>query len=158
MAQVKKTVSRDCECNSPKKEANPVTSESFPRPSAVKRRRRAVAMTASRSTADERGTGRGAKRPSPIPNQAGVGPRIRSLDPLRVCGAATSVQLLFRVDEVEEQGHRTHLVFFDRHGWYCEHDRACPAVAQARAYHGQVTRGSRGASRRIDKKTDGGER
>jgi hypothetical protein len=27
---------------------------------------------------------------------------------------------------------RPHLVFLDRHGWYCEHGRDCPAVKQVR--------------------------
>ena len=30
----------------------------------------------------------------------------------------------------------THLVFFDRHGWYCEHGRACPAVDDVRKSQG----------------------
>lgn len=57
---------------------------------------------------------------------------VRALDPTRKCGTGTSVQLMYRVDEAGENGVRTHLVFFDRHGWYCEHGRDCPAVAPAR--------------------------
>jgi len=33
-----------------------------------------------------------------------------------------------------------HLVFFDRHGWYCEHGRTCPAVGHAKKYNGQIAR------------------
>jgi hypothetical protein len=58
--------------------------------------------------------------------------RIRPLDPLVLCGPATSVEQLYRVDE-SVNGRRTfHLVFFDRHGWYCEHGRECVAVRDVR--------------------------
>jgi hypothetical protein len=57
---------------------------------------------------------------------------VRELDPISKCGAGTSVRRLFRIDEHAEDGVRVHLVFFDRHGWYCEHGRDCPAVAQVR--------------------------
>ena len=58
---------------------------------------------------------------------------VRALDPLRKCGPGTSVQLLYRIDETAGNGStRTHhLVFYDRHGWYCEHGRDCPAVPHA---------------------------
>ena len=66
----------------------------------------------------------------------------RELDPVRVCGERTTVVRLFRVDETisrsaaEKRGSRSllaggrqsHLVFNDRHGWYCEHGRSCHAV------------------------------
>jgi hypothetical protein len=58
--------------------------------------------------------------------------RVRPLDPVRKCGPATSVQQLLRVDERSDEGIRAHLVYFDRHGWYCEHGRNCTAVAVAR--------------------------
>jgi hypothetical protein len=58
--------------------------------------------------------------------------RVRALDPLAMCGAETSVRQLYRVDEAAEGVLRAHLVFFDRHGWYCEHGRTCPAVVHAR--------------------------
>jgi hypothetical protein len=65
---------------------------------------------------------------------------VKSLDPLRKCGPKTTVRLLFRVDE-QVDGHSTlHLVFFDRHGWYCEHGRSCPAVGHARKFKGQIAR------------------
>ena len=72
---------------------------------------------------------------------------IKPLDALRKCGPGTSVQLLFRVDERRvDRGAVTHLVYFDKHGWYCEHGRSCPAVAAARKYSGQRARGSRAAA------------
>jgi hypothetical protein len=58
--------------------------------------------------------------------------QVRELDPLSKCGIGTSVQRLFRVDERVDGVVRPHLVFFDRHGWYCDHGRDCPAVSQAR--------------------------
>jgi hypothetical protein len=67
---------------------------------------------------------------------------IKALDPLRKCGAGTSVQFLYRVDESVEGRTTAHLVFFDRHGWYCEHGRTCPAVAPARKYNGHIARAS----------------
>lgn len=54
--------------------------------------------------------------------------KVRELDPVAKCGAGTSVQRLFRIDEHADDGVRAHLVFLDRHGWYCEHGRDCPAV------------------------------
>jgi hypothetical protein len=58
--------------------------------------------------------------------------RVRALDPVARCGPNTSVEQLYRVDE-DVNGRRTvHLVFFDRHGWYCEHGRDCVAVKDAR--------------------------
>lgn len=57
---------------------------------------------------------------------------VRELDPLAKCGHGTSVQKLYRVDERVDGLVRPHLVFFDRHGWYCDHGRDCPAVSQAR--------------------------
>lgn len=58
--------------------------------------------------------------------------RIRALDPQAKCGARTSVERLFRVDERVNGSAVTHLVFFDRHGLYCEHGRSCPAVDDVR--------------------------
>lgn len=53
------------------------------------------------------------------------------LDPIERCGSGTSVQRLYRVDETGNGPRRVHLVFFDRHGWYCEHGRECAAVSHA---------------------------
>ena len=57
---------------------------------------------------------------------------VRQLDPVRKCGPGTSVRLLYRVIERVDGDLINHLVFFDRHGWYCEHGRTCPAVGLAR--------------------------
>ena len=65
---------------------------------------------------------------------------IRPLDPTRKCGPSTSVQLLYRVDESVDGRRTSHLVFFDRHGWYCEHGRTCPAVGHAKKHSGQIAR------------------
>jgi hypothetical protein len=67
---------------------------------------------------------------------------IKPLDPLRKCGPNTSVQFLYRVDESVDGRSKAHLVFFDRHGWYCEHGRTCPAVGHAKKYNGQIARAS----------------
>ena len=76
------------------------------------------------------GTRKGAKAVAPAKPEL----QIRELDPLRVCGDRTSVVQLFRVDEQLVGGRvagarQVHLVFNDRHGWYCEHGRSCHAVS-----------------------------
>jgi hypothetical protein len=55
--------------------------------------------------------------------------RIRELNPQELCGSGTSVTRLYRVDDLPTNLASVHLVFFDKHGWYCEHGRECPAVA-----------------------------
>jgi len=65
---------------------------------------------------------------------------IKPLDPIQKCGPDTSVQFLYRVDESVDGRITAHLVFFDRHGWYCEHGRTCPAVGHAKKYNGQIAR------------------
>jgi len=65
---------------------------------------------------------------------------VKPLDPLRKCGPNTSVQFLYRVDEEVDGRSTAHLVFFDRHGWYCEHGRTCPAVGHAKKFNGQIAR------------------
>lgn len=65
---------------------------------------------------------------------------IKTLDPVQKCGPGTSVQFLYRVDESVDGRTTAHLVFFDRHGWYCEHGRTCPAVGHAKKYNGQIAR------------------
>ncbi|HEU4720189.1 MAG TPA: hypothetical protein VFS59_02405 [Gemmatimonadaceae bacterium] len=77
--------------------------------------------------------GRGAQAPV-------VRVAVKPLDPLRKCGPNTSVQFLYRVDEHVDGRSTPHLVFFDRHGWYCEHGRTCPAVGHARKFNGQIAR------------------
>ena len=65
---------------------------------------------------------------------------IRELDPQQKCGEGTSVQFLYRVDQTVDGQRTAHLVFFDPHGWYCEHGRTCPAVAHAQKHNGQFAR------------------
>ena len=54
--------------------------------------------------------------------------KFRELDPVAKCGPDTSVEQLFRVDELLDGRPTIHLVFFDRHGWYCVHGPGCVAV------------------------------
>lgn len=54
--------------------------------------------------------------------------RIDELDPRSRCGSRTQVQRLFRVVVSLDERRESHLVFFDRHGLYCEHGRQCAAV------------------------------
>jgi hypothetical protein len=61
--------------------------------------------------------------------------RVRELDPQAKCGQGTSVERLYRVDESVNGTNVAHLVFFDRHGLYCEHGRQCPAVDDVRRTH-----------------------
>jgi hypothetical protein len=65
---------------------------------------------------------------------------IRELDPQQKCGEGTSVQFLYRVDHTIDGERTAHLVFYDPHGWYCEHGRTCPAVAHAKKHNGQFAR------------------
>jgi hypothetical protein len=65
---------------------------------------------------------------------------VKPLDPLRKCGPNTTVQFLYRVDEEVDGRSTPHLVFFDRHGWYCEHGRTCPAVGHAKKFNGRIAR------------------
>jgi len=54
--------------------------------------------------------------------------RIRPMDPVQLCGKGTSVTALYRVEETLDRTKIHHLVFFDRHGWYCEHCKQCSVV------------------------------
>ena len=78
---------------------------------------------------------RGAKKPgrkvSPSPVRA---VRIAERDPCQICGKGTSVERIFRVEEKTEKTKNIHLVFLDRHGWYCEHGAQCPAVADVKKH------------------------
>jgi len=60
--------------------------------------------------------------------------RIREMDPLDKCGKGTTVTQLFRVEERLDESTIHHLVFFDRHGWYCEHGPQCGAVSDVRKF------------------------
>ena len=98
--------------------------------------RKATGKTASKVAGKVSGKG-GRKTPESMPV---VRVAIRELDPQRKCGEGTSVQFLYRVDETVDGRATAHLVFFDRHGWYCEHGRGCPAVAHAKKHNGHIAR------------------
>jgi len=95
-------------------------------------------MAGKRTTAKLRGKSKSMQqtsRKSSVVRHADEPPRVvrvRRLDPQAKCGAGTSVEHLFRVDETSNGATVTHLVFFDRHGLYCAHGRSCPAVDDVR--------------------------
>ena len=60
--------------------------------------------------------------------------RIRPLDPIEMCGAGTSVTALYKVEETRDDIKTHHLVFFDRHGWYCEHGQQCSVVKDVQKF------------------------
>jgi hypothetical protein len=60
--------------------------------------------------------------------------RIRPMDPIEKCGKGTTVTRLFRVQEQLDQIRINHLVFFDRHGWYCEHGKQCGVVKDVQKF------------------------
>jgi hypothetical protein len=102
---------------------------------AGRRKARKVKGVAQSPRARVRANGRMIGRPfqSKAPPERKV-VRVVDLDPFERCGRGTSVQRLIRVDEIIDHERETHLVFFDRHGWYCEHGTTCPAVGHARKH------------------------
>ena len=92
---------------------------------------RAPDSVVRRGTGRRRGHARGNPRKADVVRTV---VRIHELDPLAKCGRGTSVQRLIRVDEVIDHAREAHLVFLDRHGWYCEHGPTCPAVGHARRH------------------------
>ena len=50
------------------------------------------------------------------------------------CGKGTTVMQLYRVEETFDQTRIHHLVFFDRHGWYCEHGKQCGVVKDVQKF------------------------
>jgi hypothetical protein len=60
--------------------------------------------------------------------------RIRPMDPIEKCGKGTSVTRMYRVEERLDQTRINHLVFFDRHGWYCEHGKQCSVVKDVQKF------------------------
>jgi hypothetical protein len=99
-----------------------------------KARGKAMRMSKLTSKAAKKAS-RKAPLPAPVVRMA-----VRELDPQRKCGEGTTVQFLYRVDETVDGRATAHLVFFDRHGWYCEHGRTCPAVAHAKKHNGHIAR------------------
>ena len=64
-------------------------------------------------------------------------PSVERLDPRANVGPRTGVEDLVRVRLRAVEA--PHLVFHDRHGWYCEaHGATCPAGAIARAEEPQA--------------------
>ena len=59
---------------------------------------------------------------------------MREMNPVQMCGKGTSVTQLFRVEETLDHTRVHHLVFFDRHGWYCEHGAQCSAVKDVQKF------------------------
>jgi hypothetical protein len=59
---------------------------------------------------------------------------IRAMDPIQKCGKATTVTRLYRVEETLDRTRIHHLVFFDRHGWYCEHGKQCGVVKDVQKF------------------------
>jgi len=98
---------------------------------AVRKAKKRTAAKAKTRRSGVTNVTRGRKAAPPKPE---VSVRIRELDPVQKCGPGTSVGRLFRVDESNGGVVTAHLVFFDRHGWYCEHGRDCPAVKHARMH------------------------
>ena len=74
---------------------------------------------------------RSGKRPTPAVSRD---VRIRERDPRLMCGKGTTVARVFRVEERSNDGRVMHLVFLDRHGWYCEHGSECEAVKDVRKF------------------------
>ena len=56
------------------------------------------------------------------------------MDPIEKCGKGTTVMQLYRVEETFDQTRIHHLVFFDRHGWYCEHGKQCGVVKDVQKF------------------------
>lgn len=156
MAKVKKetgvTSERNAKSNSGRRQAKGTTRTAQPRPrkqavgrkGTAKRGKKPVKTArkqARKTTAGAKRAGKGSlaivrgRVSAPVVRVA-----VKALDPLRKCGPNTSVQLLYRVDEEVDGRSTAHLVFFDRHGWYCEHGRTCPAVGHARKFNGQIAR------------------
>jgi hypothetical protein len=60
--------------------------------------------------------------------------RISEKDPRLMCGKGTTVARVFRVEERSNDRRVMHVVFLDRHGWYCEHGSECEAVKDVRKF------------------------
>ena len=112
-----------------------------PKPKARSKRSMAPPRKAGPSRGATRGRAKKKARPQRPVHVPVISYRVKPLDPLQKCGAGTSVQSLYRVDETVDGSLRFHLVFNDRHGWYCEHGRNCPAVSHARKFDATVRPG-----------------
>lgn len=99
-------------------------------------RRSAAKAKAPKGAAREKGANKSRIQAAQLPAARVV--RIKALDPFQKCGPRTSVVHLLRVDERQQGSSAVHLVFFDRHGWYCEHGPACRAVEDVRRQRKQL--------------------
>ena len=88
------------------------------------RRRKNITKAAKKSPKRPVANGKRPKTAASTPRDV----RIRQLDPQAVCGPRTKVQQLFRVHDLLDGKPTVHLVYFDKHGWYCEHGPTCRAV------------------------------
>jgi hypothetical protein len=104
-----------------------------PKRSATPKRPMSKSKASIRRSSGAGRAGRSAVEPAPR-----VEYRVRELNPQEKCGAGTSVERLLRVDAITDKVKQAHLIFFDRHGWYCEHGTTCPAVGHARKYAQKV--------------------
>ncbi len=89
--------------------------------------RPAASRTSNKQGSAARAKGRGIAAATAVPAMT-----VRELVPEKVCGPRTRVQQVFRVEERLNGSSQMHLVFNDRHGWYCEHGIDCPAVGAVR--------------------------
>ena len=153
MAKVKKTAAvtgvRNVKAS---KKASKATKSKAGKPAA---RRKSTRTRKSTTTTRSKSKSKSMFRVKSISNARSKGPKarvqapppvvrvaVKPLEPQAKCGAGTSVQYLFRVDETVDGRTTAHLVFYDRHGWYCEHGRNCPAVGHAKKYQGHMARAS----------------
>ena len=60
--------------------------------------------------------------------------KVKAVDPIEMCGKGTTVTRLYRVEEKLDNTRIHHLVFFDRHGWYCEHGKQCSVVKDVQKF------------------------
>lgn len=124
--------------STPRKATGKPAAKRLPAKRASGKRAPAKRQSPKRAPAKGKGSSRG--RPALRLVRGGAKPaaevqiRIRDLDPVQKCGAATSVERLIRVDEIVGKVLTAHLVFLDHHGWYCEHGATCPAVSKARKH------------------------
>lgn len=146
----KKSAKRIAKKAAPAKDRKPVTAGRKSRTGTAAKRatagrgstKRATRASTTRGGSTAKVKSMSAARPKARVAVPAVRVAVKPLEPHAKCGPGTSVQYLFRVDETVDGRTTAHLVFFDRHGWYCEHGRNCPAVAHAKKYQGHIARAS----------------
>lgn len=81
--------------------------------------------------APHKGKKKVSRKAPPLPSKFAV----KELDPKQIISERTLVEQLYRVEETAGEKHTIHLVFLDRHGWYCEHHGIeCVAVERAQKF------------------------